>query len=86
MVVVGGGGGGDGAGADVLFLEHGDFGFEESVLAAEFGDFRGGGEGAGDALRLDRRFESVEFLDAGFECEFEVLVFLPEVALDAAYP
>lgn len=36
-----------------LLLESGEFGFEEAVFAAEFGDFWGGGKGAGDAVGLD---------------------------------
>ena len=36
-----------------LFLEGGEFGFEETVFAAEFGYFWGGGEGAGDAVGLN---------------------------------
>lgn len=36
-----------------LFLESGEFGFEEAVFPAEFGDFGSGGEGAGDAVGLD---------------------------------
>ena len=76
---------GRGARDEVLLLQHGELGFQQPVFAAELGDFRGGGEGALDALAVHLGLEAVEFLAAGFERLLERVVLRRQVALEAAH-
>lgn len=73
-------------GVHFLFLEYGDFGFQETVFPAEFGDFGRCGEGAGDAVALHNVFETVELFEAGFKVLLQRLVFLMQVSLNVLYP
>lgn len=85
-----GGAAGDGAlsgtGVHFLFLEDGEFGFQETVFAPQFCDFGCCRKGAGDAVALHNVFETVELLDAGFKVLLQRLVFPVQVSLNILYP
>lgn len=65
-----------------LVLKVCDLALQEAVFATEFRDFRGGGEGALDAVRLHGILEQLELFSAGVEGVFEGAILVLQVALD----